>query len=353
MMRPTLDDVARRAGVSRSTASNILTGFRKGRYNAETQQRVHEAAAALSYRPNAAARALVRRSTGILAMLAWSDVRDIVVGRYAAGVQAAAAARGFDVIFVDVGHQAGLEAARARFLAQRSVDGLILARVGYPSQLLQVQWPHPEPMVLIGPPMPGFDGPRLYLDNWSAGRQAAEHLLGLGHERAGVIRSARSTPGQEARYEGFRQTWIGRGRPWNDEWVVRVEYPDLEAAVRELLRHVEGGRLPFAALYVVNDEVAAVTLHGLRGAGLSVPRELSLVSCHDMPLARYLSPPLTTIRFPLEEVGAAAVTLLCDQIAGNAAGPQEREFPVELVVRESTAPPRASLDAPGAIRGGR
>jgi LacI family transcriptional regulator len=338
-MASTLDDVARRAGVSRSTASNILTGFRSGRYNAETQQRVHEAAAALAYRPNAAARALVRRSTGIIAMLAWSDVRDIVVGRHAAGVQAAAAARGFDVLFVDVGHQARLEAARARFLAQKAVDGLIIARVGYPSQLPQIEWSHPEPMVLIGPPMPGFKGPRLYLDNWSAGRQAAEHLLALGHERVATIRSARATPGQEARYEGFHQTWIAAGRAWNDDWVARVQYPDLEAAVQELLRHAEGGRLPFTAIYVVNDEVAAVTIHGLRRAGLGVPQDVSIVSCHDMPLARYLSPPLTTVRFPLEEVGEAAATLLYDLIAGDASGPQERDFPVELIIRESTAPP--------------
>src|SRR5262245_33631551 len=131
-MTPTLEDVARRAGVSRSTVSNILTGFRKERYREATVRRVYEAAAELNYRPNAAARALVRQSTGVLAMLAWTDVRDIAVGHYAAGVQAAAAERGYDVIFTNVGHQAGMEAARARLLAQKAVDGLIIARVGYP-----------------------------------------------------------------------------------------------------------------------------------------------------------------------------------------------------------------------------
>lgn len=346
-MPPTLDDVARRAGVSRSTASNILTGFRLRRYSQETQQRVREAAAALNYRPNAAARALVRRWTGVLAMLAWSDVRDIVVSRYAAGVQAAAAARGFDVIFANVGHQAGLEAARARLLAQKAVDGLIVARVGYPSQLAQMEWPKPEPIVVIGPPIPGFSGPRLYVDNASAGRQAAEHLLALGHERVAAIRSSRATPGQEARYEGFRQVWLAHNRLWNEEWVVRVHYPDLEASVHELLRRAaaspEGrmGRLPFTAVYVVNDEVAAVTIHGLRQAGFRVPEDVSIVSCHDMPLARYLSPPLTTVRFPLEAIGEAAATILCEMLAGVSADPREQEFPVELIVRESTAPPRA------------
>ena len=338
-MTPNLSDVARRAGVSRSTASNILTGFRSERYSAETRERVREAAAALNYRPNAAARALVRRRTGVLAMLAWNDVRDIVVGRYAAGVQAAAAERGFDVVFANVGHQAGMEAARARLLAQKAVDGLIVARVGYPSQLLEVDWPHPEPMVLLGPPMPGFSGPRLYVDNWSAGMQAAEHLLDLGHERAAAIRSSRATPGQEARYEGFRQTWLARGRPWNDDWVVRVEYPDLEAAVQELLGRVKGGPLPFTAVYVLNDEVAAVTIHGLRRAGFQVPQDVSVISCHDMPLARYLSPPLTTVRFPWEEIGEAAAATLCDLIAGHPPEPAERDFPVELIIRESTAPP--------------
>lgn len=340
-MNATLGDVARRAGVSRSTASNILTGFRSERYSPVTQQRVREAAAELHYRPNAAARALVRRCTGVLAMLAWSDVRDIVVGRYAAGVQAAAAAHGFDVIFADVGHQAGLEAARARLLAQKAVDGLILARVGYPSQLAQVEWPLPEPVVVIGPPLSEFSGPRVYMDNWSAGRQAAEHLLELGHRHVAAIRSSRATPGQEARYEGFRQTWVASGRPWNAEWVTRVEYPELEAAVQELLSQAEAGQLPYTALYVVNDEVAAVAIHGLRRAGFQVPRDVSIVSCHDMPLARYLSPPLTTVRFPLEAVGEAAATMLCDMIAGNMPEPPERDFPVELIVRESTAPPHS------------
>src|SRR5919198_788871 len=118
--RPTLGDVASRAGVSRSTASNIMTGFRSERYSVETQQRVREAAAALNYRPNAAARALVRRSTGVLAMLAWTDVRDLVVGRYAAGVQAAAAERGFDVVFADVGPPAGVGAAGGRILGPKA-----------------------------------------------------------------------------------------------------------------------------------------------------------------------------------------------------------------------------------------
>jgi LacI family transcriptional regulator, galactose operon repressor len=340
--RPTLGDVASRAGVSRSTASNIMTGFRSDRYSMETQQRVREAAAALNYRPNAAARALVRRSTGVLAMLAWTDVRDIVVGRYAAGVQATAAERGFDVIFADVGHQAGMEAAHARLLAQKAVDGLIIARVGFPSRLQKVEWPRPEPMVLLGPPIAGFDGPRVYVDNWSAGVQAAEHLLDLGHERVAAIRSSRGTPGQEARYQGFHQTWLARGCPWNDEWVVRVQYPDLEAAALELLGRIGGSRPSFSAVYVVNDEVAAVTIHALRRAGFEVPRDVSVISCLDMPLARYLSPPLTTVRYPLEDVGAAAATMLCDMIAGKAPEPRERVFPVELVVRESTAPVSAS-----------
>jgi LacI family transcriptional regulator len=340
-MTPTLGDVARRAGVSRSTASNVLTGFRSDRYSEATQRRVREAAAALNYRPNAAARALVRQTTGVLAMLAWTDVRDIVVGRYAAGVQAAASARGFDVIFANVGHQAGMEAARARLLAQKAVDGLIVARVGYPSQLQQVEWPHPEPMVVVGPRIEGYDGPRVYLDNWSAGRQSAKHLLDLGHERVAAIRNSRATPGQEARYEGFHQTWVAAGRAWNDEWVVRVQYPDLEPAVQELLRRAGRGPLPFTAIYVVNDEVAAVTIHGLRRAGFQVPEDVSIVSCLDMPLARYLSPPLTTVRYPIEAVGEAAAAILCDLIIGSPPQSLQHDFPVELIIRESTAPPRS------------
>jgi DNA-binding LacI/PurR family transcriptional regulator len=85
-----------------------------------------------------------------------------------------------------------------------------------------------------------------------------------------------------------------------------------------------------------------VTIHGLRQRGFEVPRDVSIVSCHDMPLARYLSPPLTTVRYPLEDVGEAAATLLCDLIAGHSPEPLEREFPVELIVRESTAPPVTS-----------
>jgi LacI family transcriptional regulator len=196
-------------------------------------------------------------------------------------------------------------------------------------------------MVVIGPPMPGFTGPRFYMDNRSAGCQAATHLLELGHECVAAIRSARATPGQEDRYRGFRETWEAAGNSWNEEWVARVEYPELESPIQELLRHAEGGRLPFTALYVVNDEVAAVAIHHLHRAGFRVPDDVSIVSCHDMPLARYLSPPLTTVRFPLEAVGEAAATALCDRIAGKAPEPEERDFPVELIVRESTTPPGA------------
>jgi DNA-binding LacI/PurR family transcriptional regulator len=326
-------DVARHAGVSQTTVSLVLTGKAPGRVSPATAEAVRRAAQELGYRPNAAARAL-RSGTAAAVGLVVSDVTHPFFGRTLRGAQRAAWAAGHVVVLIDDNYGAAWGDGSVEALREGAIDGFLFFAADPPDSLRR---PGAPPVVLIESEQPGLPHARLDVD---AGTDAAlAHLHELGHRRIGYVRSAAGG----RTFERRRTRWAAHLREHGQDPAAQVvvtsrfDAPSTIAAGHELLAHP--GR-PTAVL-CDDDVLAAGLLAAAAREGVDVPGELSVVGFDDLDLALLSTPPLTTVHFDPEALGAAAFELLLARLQGRR--PRNRVLPTSLTVRGSTgpAPPRS------------
>jgi DNA-binding LacI/PurR family transcriptional regulator len=321
--------VARRAGVSQSTVSLVLSGKSAGRISARTEEAVRRAAEELGYRPNAAARALrtgVARTVGMVV----TDVTHPFFGFVLRGAQRAAWRAGYAVALVDVANDPDQELATFEALRAGPTDGFMFFTIEPPER-------SGEHMVAIEVAPPGMASVRFDVERGT--ELAVGHLLELGHERIGHIAS--DLDGQTFRRRRARLEALVGSAP-------RVQSPfRFEPARSAALRLLDVHDRP-TAVFCDDDILAGGVYLAARDLGLRIPADLSVVGFDDLPFARVLEPPLTTFAIDPEEAGATAFEMLRALIAGEPAGP-DRVLPGELVVRGSTGPPPGA--APIAVRG--
>jgi len=321
--RVTSVDVARRAGVSQSTVSLVLSGKSAGRISARTEAAVREAAAELGYRPNIAARTL-RTGTARTVGMVVTDVTHPFFGPVLRGAQAAAWRAGYAVALVDVANDPDRERASFEALRAGPADGYMFFTVDPPEG-------SGEPVVAIEVSPPGM--PFVRFDTGHGTDLAMRHLIELGHERIGHL-------GSELDAETFRirrEHVLGRLseaglEPCGYERAA-FRFDDAQRAALALLT---GPSRP-TAVYCDDDLLAGGVYLAARELGLRIPGDLSVVGFDDLPFARVFEPPLTTVAIDPEELGARAFEVLAELMDG--ASPPGRVLPVSLVVRGSTAAP--------------
>jgi LacI family xylobiose transport system transcriptional regulator len=196
------------------------------------------------------------------------------------------------------------------------------------------------PFVVIDPASdPGPDVSSVGTTNWSGGLVATRHLIELGHRRIAAIAGQSGVLSSRARLDGYRAALETAGLPVHEDLVRCGDFrvPGGYEQGKALLELTEAPTAVFAS----NDQQAYGVIEAAREAGLRVPQELSVVGFDDLPISRWFSPPLTTVRQPLKEMAALAVKVLLDADASD--GQVTRyELATDLIVRESTAPPRES-----------
>jgi LacI family transcriptional regulator len=176
-------------------------------------------------------------------------------------------------------------------------------------------------------------------DNREAGRLVARHLIGLGHRRIAMIAGLVSGNDRARdRLAGVREALDEAGIRLPDDLVTQRPY-SLEGGAEGFTHLMRGARLP-TAIICGNDVLALGAMREARLKGIAVPADLSITGFDDMPMARVASPELTTVHFPMDEVGWNAGELLLGML-GEAVGPVTRDLPIKLVARESSGPPRA------------
>jgi LacI family transcriptional regulator, repressor for deo operon, udp, cdd, tsx, nupC, and nupG len=322
---PTIYDVARESGVAPSTVSRTFS--RPGRVNAQTAERVREAAARLGYRTSPPARAL---STGRSSMVALviPDVTNPVYFDITRGAEDAAAEAGYTLLLADFRESGRLE-RKAIDRAVPAVEGLVLGGPRIPDSALRMAAKQ-RPTVILNRAV--ADIPSVVIDNPQGMRRVAEHLGAFGHATLTYLAGPEASWADGMRWQSLREAAL--------ELDLRVRrlgpYPPTVAgglAAADDLR-----RNPTTAVVAYNDLMAIGLMHELQRLGVSVPREVSIVGFDNIFGSDFCTPALTTVAAPLRKLGAAGVRRLLSLLGGGPARTGRPEvLPVQLVVRDSTA----------------
>ncbi|MGB9777063.1 MAG: LacI family DNA-binding transcriptional regulator [Anaerolineae bacterium] len=339
--RPTIQDVARRAGVSRQTVSRVLNN--KGEVRPETRQRVLAAIEELNYRPNAVARSMVRGHTCTLGCIA-PTLTDFTFASIIEGAQAEARCRGYFILTGSAPTEQEVESLLEEFL-HRQVDGLMVFNPYADGRFRHLR-PLMEsgiPIVYLGNTPRGEPVSSVRCDDQDGGFRATRYLLELGHTAIATVTGPSNEECVGDRLNGYRRALEESGLSADDRMVVRGDWSALSGyrAVRFLLE----ASMTFTAVFAQNDQMAVGAIRALEEAGLQVPRDVSVIGFDDIPLASYFDPPLTTLRQPMAELGAHAARLLIAAIREPGLSPEQVLLPARIVERASCAPPGNSSSA--------
>lgn len=343
----TIHDVAREAGVSSSTVSNLLNG-RVGRMQPATRERVEQAIARLGYRPNRAARQLRTGRIQVIGLVVPS-VANPFWGAFARYLESAALAKGYHVLLCNSERDPERERNYIEELWEDGIRDVVLC-----SSLPSLS--HVQHLLDRGLGLVAFDRTsqagdpssliNVSVDNVIGAELATQHLLDLGHRRLAFVSGSLGSVNRAERYRGFRSAVERAGVPAEDATIwsgaTDATFGDLDAA--GLGRRAAGELLeqanPPTAMFAINDMCALGVYAGIRDAGLTVGADVSVVGFDDIPLADLVDPPLTTVRQSLPEMAAAAFQYLLtrDDTDGPGRGQSLLVRP-DLVVRRSTAAP--------------
>jgi LacI family transcriptional regulator len=334
----TIYDVAGRAGVSIASVSRVLNGL--GSPRAETRERVMRAVRELSFVRDGAARALSNGLKEVIGVVFRRESEELFEGEDESflfidvinrGIEVGAQRRGFDLLISSVGFNDDNIAARISALAVKA-DGLILhdrmlsaAGIARLADMVPV-------VTLAGTPTPASLNVRC--DNESGIRALVRHLVTHhGYRSLGYVSGRADSPDNRTRSRAFEKEAAAVGATFESgpAWQGNYSAAGGASVIGSLL---DAGRKLPRAILCANDQTALGVIHALAQRGIRVPQDVAITGFDDVPVARHLHPPLTTIRQPMQELGAKAFDILYSRISAGG-GKADTVLPVELVVRES------------------
>ena len=335
----TLADVARLAGVSQATASRIVNGSAK-LVTEELRTRVLRAVAELQYVPNAHAQQLARARRSAVGIIV-HDVSDPYFAEITRGLQRVATAHGRLVMICNSYRDPDRELEYVELLRAHQVAALILAGSGYHDaaftgtlhRKLEAYLRTGGRLTLIG--RHELAGNSVVPENEPGGYLVGSEVFALGHRRVGVIAGPAVLTTTSDRLAGVRRAAREHGRAVPAR---RIAYGNFDRdSGATAAAHLLDANPGLTAIIALNDSMAVGALAALRARGLAVPRDVTVTGFDDMPVARDVTPALTTVRLPLVEMGARAMAIALDETGDE---PRVERIPAELVRRASTAPPR-------------
>jgi LacI family transcriptional regulator len=336
-MPSTIKDIAKKLNISVSTVSYALNGGPRPVPDT-VRDKVLAAAKELDYRPNRLARSLITRRSYSIGVVPTVQTVNMVMSPYVQvclnGIVNQAEDLSYDVLLYTRFDQSQVE-KMANTLLDGRTDGLVFLAPRIGSRLIDLIAANGLPFVVTSsehyPAAPTFR-----CDNALGVDQAVRHLVGLGHKRIAHIAGMPDMEDSIVRREGFLCATRGLGLEIPEEWIVDGDF------------HPDGGRAAFAALmkmdprptavFCANDEMAIGALAAAYDLGFRIPEDVSIVGFDDAPISHVALPTLTTVRQPIEAIGAAAVRALAELIDG-CPKPKSAVFPTELIARASSAAP--------------
>ncbi len=331
-MAITIKDVARLASVSVATVSRALNGAEN--ILPETRARVMTAAQELRFTPSSAARSLISRRTHTVGALL-PDLYGEYFSELIRGIDLKARARGLHLL-VSSSHGDASEAAAALRAMLGRVDGLLVMSPHVDTASLAANLPHGLPVVLINTRLPDAAVASFAIDNHGGAFAMTRHLVSRGHRLIAFIAGPDNNYEAQERLRGYRSA-LAELLPSQPELVLPGDFNE-ETGWRAGSEIATLAQRP-SAVFCGNDMMAIGCLAALAEAGVRVPQDIAVAGFDDIPIARYLTPPLTTVRVRIAELGSLALDRLASAIEnpGRSAA-QHQTLRAELVVRQSCMP---------------
>jgi len=322
----TIKEVAAHAGVSVATVSRVFNGL--GPVREGTSLRVRDAAQALRYVPHPVARSLSIRKTSTIGVLL-PELHGEFFSEVLRGIDVAARRRGYHIL-VSGSHSDQVEMVAVLMAIRGRVDGLIAMSPDLEPAALCKQ--AGMPVVLLN--CRAARTPSITVDNHAGAMAMMNHLARLGHVQIAFIKGPEKNSDAVERLRGYRAAMRRIAQP-------PVRFIEIDGDFSETSGYAAGGRLlglvsrP-TAIFAANDAMAIGALCALRGAGLRVPEDIALCGFDDIPISRYVAPPLTTVSVAIDELGRRAFELLIEAIeTKRERRPRVETLPAKLIIRES------------------
>jgi LacI family transcriptional regulator len=336
--RPTLKDVAARAGVGTATVSRVLTG--NGYTSQDARDRILAAAQELGYRPSALARGLKLQRTEALGLLV-ADITNPFYSFVAAGALQAASEAGHHLILCATSEDPKMESEYIDVLLESRVDGIVAVPTGANLEQWERALEFGVQVVLVDRELEGLRVPSVTVDNRGGAFEGTRLLLGLGHRRIAILTGPRATTTGGERLAGYLDAHASAGVPVDERLVRSGSFmrEPAAAAARELL--TESPRA--TAIFAANNVLGEVALAAINEAGLRIPDDISLLVFDDVAWTRQMTPAVTAIAQPMDRLGSVGVERLLDALGrrpgGAKATNEPTRLPVQVIVRDSCGPP--------------
>jgi len=337
--RVTMQQVAERAGVSRTTVSFVLNNTPNVNISPETRERILQAATDLNYARDFAATSLATGRSHTIALVMRQNLEELSVDAFLGGlingVSRAINTDGYHLLFYAMRLDAP-EGAYSELIRSQRVDGLLLSGPVVNDPELMALHKSGVPIVVHGtPPLNHFFS--VDVDNVASARSATEHLILLGHRRIALITNGPLTyTASRDRYQGYCQALEAANILPADSLVAIGSFTD-DSGYNAMLQLLSISPRP-TAVFVASDVVALGAMRALKQHGLGIPQDLSIIGFDDIPLVKYLDPGLTTIRLPAIDLGFYAGQMLMKLIRGEPIQKKRIQLTSRLIIRDSTAP---------------
>ncbi len=336
--KPTITDVAKKAGVSIKTVSRVIN--KEPNVSDGTLEKVQSAIDLLNYQPNFSARQLAGNRSFSIGLLYENPHEFNYMKGVLDGVFEACTKDGYSLLLRPCHFPVtALLHEVTQFLQQTQVDGVILtAPLGDVPELLNLLRLNNTPFARISPSDKSPSGTWVSSNDLGASEMLTNYVVSLGHRRIGFIKGPANHSATQLRYEGYRNCIKQHGIVF-ERTLVRTGWFDFESgqkAARKLLSLPN----PPTAIIASNDDMASGVIQVAHELGMPLPSQLSVAGFDDTPLASRLWPQLTTVKQPISEMASAVTGLLMNDIRDKTQKAQHRRFEFELVVRDSTLPPK-------------
>jgi LacI family transcriptional regulator len=347
MTKLTLDEIARRAGVSRTTASRVVNN--RPNVRAEVRERVMRVVEATGYRPNPVARSLATQRSEVIGLVLprRSDAlfTDPYFPRLIQGLAQGCNQHDHTLALFLLQSQEDETKLYPKLSNRGLLDGLVFQVGKIGEALINKLLADEMPLVIAGRPANVDEISYVDVDNVAGAYAATRHLLRLGYQRVGTITGALNTTAGLDRQQGYLQALDAEGRRPDPDLISEGDFTEAGgyAAMRRLLPHAPD------AVFAASDTMAIGAMRAAREAELAIPEDVAFVGFDDLPPADQVQPPLTTVRQPIRRFGIKAVEILLDIIENGPEPPRHVVFSTELIVRASCGARRHAPQATDAL----